>query len=184
MAPFDDLVTGEADVGFELALPVAADVAELGVEVAVEELVRRHPDAQPPTGFEPIEDLAEHALVVLDVLEHIDHHRRPERRLGRNLADDACDRGHPSIVGVAIGEQRGCVGAGFDGGDVAERGVALGERAVARTDLEDRSDEVRRAQVDDPVPVVECIVERVERGRQCCIDLAGIERRARRRIGR
>jgi hypothetical protein len=66
------------------------------------------------------------------------------------------------------------VGAGLDGGDVAERGVALGERAVARPHLQDRSDEVRCAQVDDPVAIVERVVERVERGRQRGVDLTEI----------
>ena len=39
MTALDDLVAGEADIGFELTLAVAADVAELGVELAVEEFV-------------------------------------------------------------------------------------------------------------------------------------------------
>jgi hypothetical protein len=74
----DHLEAREADIGFELTLAVSAYVTEPRIESAGEELVGRRPDAEPTAGFEPIENLTQRRLIILDALQHVDHHRRPE----------------------------------------------------------------------------------------------------------
>ena len=95
--------------------------------------------------MQTLADLAEDALIVLDVFEHVDHHRRPEHGLGGNIGDRALDRLHAIVRRVPIREDRRGVTTRLDGGHRAERREALRERAVPGADLEDRAERCGRA---------------------------------------
>ena len=106
-----------------------------------------------------------------------------------NTGSDATSSTTPATLvarswfAVAFGAQRGGVGVRLDRGHVAERGERLRERAVSRSHLEDRAGQIRRSQLDDPVPVVLGVVERVERRGERGVNLDLFERSVGARVG-
>ena len=96
--------------------------------------------------------------LVFDVFEHVDHDRRIEVTRGHIVGDP--DDDIDSLVGLeAIAQQAAGVVARFDSAHGSVVDECFGEGAVACTDLEQRRGQERLAQLDDPVAIVERVVE-------------------------